>query len=100
MDVVYAATSKSGLAFNEENDGRDLYPQTDTEAELQFILEQVKTEVSPTTWNAFEMLISGSWTSVEIGTELGMSPDSVRMAKKRVLDKIQAYWNAAGENQP
>lgn len=104
LDAVYAGKSKAQPGVltdiaNQEQSDSSSERQSERSIEIQFVLEQVKAEVNETTWQAFHLMVARGRTSVEVGEELGISPDSVRMAKKRVLDKIQTYWKMAGEER-
>ncbi|MEZ6044214.1 MAG: sigma-70 family RNA polymerase sigma factor [Planctomycetaceae bacterium] len=71
---------------------------SERQLKLQLILQRIQQEVSPKTWEAFELMMFGEKTSVEIGTILELSPDAVRMSKRRVLDKIRQLWETFDES--
>ncbi|QDU80147.1 RNA polymerase factor sigma-70 [Polystyrenella longa] len=71
-------------------------PLTDRQFKVQMVLNQVQGQVSAKTWQAFELMIAEVSSSEEIGLQLGMTADAVRMAKRRVLKRFQDLW----EEQP
>src|SRR4051794_39271500 len=56
---------------------------------LQSLLELVKPEFSPKTWDAFSRLGLDGASAKDVGAELGMSVNSVLVAKSRVLARLR-----------
>jgi RNA polymerase sigma-70 factor, ECF subfamily len=53
------------------------------------LLEVMRNEFEPTTWQACWQCVVESRPAAEVGKELGISPGAVRMAKFRVLSRLR-----------
>jgi RNA polymerase sigma-70 factor (ECF subfamily) len=60
-----------------------------TSALFHRALEQLKGEFEARTWQAFWRVTVDGQSSSVVGTELGMTPTAVRMAKSRVLHRLR-----------
>jgi RNA polymerase sigma-70 factor (ECF subfamily) len=57
--------------------------------ELRRVLDEVRAEVRPTTWEAFWQTAFQGRASPEVAAELGMTPTAVRLAARRVLQRVR-----------
>jgi RNA polymerase sigma factor (sigma-70 family) len=53
------------------------------------LLEMVRPDFEPATWQVFHRLVIEGKQTSEVGAELGMSPNAVRIAKSRVLQRLR-----------
>jgi len=54
-------------------------------------LNEIRDEFQPTTWQAFWRTTIDQETAAAVGEELGMTPDAVRHAKRRVLMRLREF---------
>jgi RNA polymerase sigma-70 factor, ECF subfamily len=78
-DLLVDAESELSQAWNREHD----------EFVARRLLELMKPEFSPTTWNAFRRQIVDGLTAAQVAAELGMSVNAVLLAKSRVLARLR-----------
>lgn len=68
----------------------DLFEQQEYQ---NYILQRARTimqtEFEPTTWQAFWLYVSGSESALQIANQLGVSENSVRVSKCRVLRELR-----------
>jgi RNA polymerase sigma-70 factor (ECF subfamily) len=93
-DKLHAAlNNKNGVSLppptEDEHAANNSPPLNERQIMVQMVLNQVKEQVSEKTWQAFQLMSSEALTSEEIGRQLGMTAEAARMAKVRVLKKIQ-----------
>lgn len=55
------------------------------------VLNEIRGEFRPTTWQAFWRTAIDQQTATAVGAELGMTPDAVRHAKRRVLTRLREF---------
>jgi RNA polymerase sigma-70 factor (ECF subfamily) len=53
------------------------------------LLELIEPEFEPATWRAFRLLVLEGQTTAAVASELGLSPNAVRIAKSRVLRRFR-----------
>jgi RNA polymerase sigma-70 factor, ECF subfamily len=53
------------------------------------LLERVRGEFTPSTWEAFRQLALEGRSAAEVGAALGLSPNAVLIAKSRVLRRLR-----------
>jgi RNA polymerase sigma factor (sigma-70 family) len=53
------------------------------------LLELIEPEFEPTTWRAFRSLVLEGRRTAEVASELGVTPNAVRIAKSRVLSRFR-----------
>jgi RNA polymerase sigma-70 factor (ECF subfamily) len=61
------------------------------------ILESIRPEFAPATWNAFESLVRDGRPAAEVAAELGLSVNAVLIAKSRVLKRLRQKTQALTE---
>jgi RNA polymerase sigma-70 factor (ECF subfamily) len=59
---------------------------------LLYCLNRMKEEVSPLTYEAFEMYVIQELPVAEIAERLGMTPNQVYVAKHRVISRLKTRW--------
>lgn len=71
-------------------------PQPDAEAEaserallVRIVLERLTPEFSAQAWKAFWRLTMTNRSSAEVAGDLGMTPEAVRQAKRRILQRLR-----------
>jgi RNA polymerase sigma-70 factor (ECF subfamily) len=57
--------------------------------ELRRVLDEVRAEVRPTTWEAFWQTAFQGRASPEVAAALGLTPTAVRLAARRVLQRLR-----------
>jgi RNA polymerase sigma-70 factor (ECF subfamily) len=74
----------------------DALPQPDEEDEpserallVRVILERLESEFSRQAWGAFYRMAVANRSSAEVARELGMTPEAVRQAKRRILRRLR-----------
>ncbi len=94
---IYFSQLAAPRADEEESDEPDSH---DDEGEIQQmlrgVLEQIRGQVHPQTWQAFWKVVVEGKTPEEVGQELGMRPGTVRVAKSRVLSRLRAELGEFG----
>lgn len=60
-----------------------------TREQLSAAMETVRRQVGECTWRAFEMVFFEQYRATEAAAALNLSPDSVRMAKYRILTRLR-----------
>jgi RNA polymerase sigma-70 factor (ECF subfamily) len=63
---------------------------------LRGVLERVRGQVHPQTWEAFWKVVVEGKTPEEVGEELAMRPGTVRVAKSRVLSRLRSELGELG----
>ncbi len=58
-------------------------------AVLEQCLLRVRGEVQPSTWDAFDLFACRGWPAARVAEHLGISPDAVFGAKRRVLNRVR-----------
>ena len=53
------------------------------------LTDMLRTEFEPETWRAFELLVVEGNSTSDVATNLGMTPNAVRLAKSRVLRRLR-----------
>lgn len=53
------------------------------------LLERIRPEFEPATWNAFQRLVMDGVPTADVATELGITANAVRIAKSRVLKRLR-----------
>jgi RNA polymerase sigma-70 factor, ECF subfamily len=61
---------------------------------LLYWLNQIRTEIAPLTYTAFELYVVQERPVAEITARLGMTPNQIYLAKHRVLGKLKERWAA------
>jgi RNA polymerase sigma-70 factor (ECF subfamily) len=74
-------------SFPAESD--DAASQAQANAVLQRALHQVQAEFEPQTWSAFWKVVVEERSTADVASELGLSANSVRQAKSRVLRRLR-----------
>jgi RNA polymerase sigma-70 factor (ECF subfamily) len=68
-------------------------PEEDDEADesgiVHRVLEMIRGDFAPHTWQAFWQLTIEGQTSGEVAADLGITPEAARMAKSRVLGRLR-----------
>jgi len=64
------------------------------------LLERLENEVEESTWQAFWLTMIENRTSIEAGTLLQMTPNAVRLAKGRVLQRLREDAAVLGIEPP
>jgi len=59
---------------------------------LLYSLNHVRSEISPLTYEAFELYVIHELPVAEIAERLGMTPNQIYVAKHRVLAKLKERW--------
>ncbi|HUU83917.1 MAG TPA: sigma-70 family RNA polymerase sigma factor [Phycisphaerae bacterium] len=59
---------------------------------LLYCLNHIRNEVSPLTYQAFDLYVIRELPVVQIAERLGMSPNQIYVAKHRVLTRIKKRW--------
>jgi RNA polymerase sigma-70 factor (ECF subfamily) len=52
-------------------------------------LDSIRDQFDPQTWQAFWRVVVDGLSAAQVGTELGMKPGTVRVAKSRVLQRLR-----------
>lgn len=55
-------------------------------------LNEVRHEVAPVTFEAFELYVLREWPVLRIADRLGMTPNQVYVAKHRIMDRLKKRW--------
>src|SRR5262245_29373154 len=53
------------------------------------MLELIESDFEPATWQAFRLLVIEGKRTAAVATELGLTPNAVRIAKSRVLSRLR-----------
>jgi RNA polymerase sigma-70 factor (ECF subfamily) len=61
-------------------------------AHLLYCLDEIRTEFSAVTCDAFEMYVIRELPVKEIAERLGMSPNQIYVAKHRVMERLKKQW--------
>jgi RNA polymerase sigma-70 factor (ECF subfamily) len=75
-----------------EDPGSDLSRAWDEEHDrhvAQTLLESIRLEFQPATWNAFEATVRDGRPTAAVAAELGLSENAVLIAKSRVLKRLR-----------
>jgi RNA polymerase sigma factor (sigma-70 family) len=59
---------------------------------LLYCLSQIRNEVAPVTYDAFELYVIRELPVAEIAQRLGMTPNQVYVAKHRVMERLKKRW--------
>jgi RNA polymerase sigma-70 factor (ECF subfamily) len=59
------------------------------QATLREAIRRIKGEVEPTTLQAFALAVLREWPAEKVAAKLGMSPNAVSKAKRRVLSRLR-----------
>ena len=73
----------------DDDNARKTWEQTWEEVILGHCLDQARREFRPKTWSAFEQVALQGRSPVEVADRLGMSRNSVFIAKHRVLKRLR-----------
>ncbi|MAT14461.1 MAG: hypothetical protein CMJ46_04240 [Planctomyces sp.] len=87
------------LPVTDPSSDSDLPQVSEEKLLLIDVMERVRASVNKNTWDAFEMMTAGMETSDEIGQKLGMSADAVRLAKRRVMIRIETLVRKEESNR-
>ncbi|MBP7933573.1 MAG: sigma-70 family RNA polymerase sigma factor [Phycisphaerae bacterium] len=92
--VVSPEGGKSDLLFNVPDDQSisEVWELQWRQAVLRACLDQVKSEMSPETIRAFELMVSGEVSSGVAAAQLGMTVNAVMKAKRRVLVRMREVY--------
>ena len=86
--------SAGGAAPLAEDEGEpeallEIWEQEWRDAIVRQCLEQVRAEVQETTYEAFELFACRGWQAERVAEHLGLTPNAVFGAKRRVLERIR-----------
>ena len=76
-----------GLAAREELEAE--WEAEWRDAVLQACMEEVRREVTESTWCAFELFARQGWPAERVAAELDLSPNAVYGAKRRILRRLR-----------
>ncbi len=88
-----AALSPTGWLDQLADPDSALSHQWDQEHDQQLVrrsLASIREDFSPTTWQVFQMLVLEDRPAAEVASALGLTPNSVYVAKARVLARLRA----------
>lgn len=72
-----------------DSDAEALWEQEWRDTILRACLEQVRTEVHETTYQAFQRFVLDDRPALDVAAELGISQNAVFLAKRRVLQRVK-----------
>ncbi len=75
-----------------ELDPATLWERQWNKTHLLYCLNLIKGDVSPLTYQAFEMYVIQERPTVEIAKKLSMSPNQIYVAKHRVMERLKKRW--------
>ena len=61
----------------------------ETAALVDRAMQQIKSQVEPTTWQAFMRTTAGGESATDVAESLGLTPAAVRKAKSRTLQRLR-----------
>jgi RNA polymerase sigma-70 factor (ECF subfamily) len=70
------------------------------QAVLAFLLDKVRSQVHPRTYQAFEAVTFGECSAAEAARLTGLTPNAVYQAKKNILNRLRELGAAFGRNEP
>jgi RNA polymerase sigma factor (sigma-70 family) len=70
------------------------------QAVLAFLLDRVRSQVHPRTYQAFEAVVFGGCSGAEAARLTGLTPNAVYQAKKNVLKRLRDLGAAFGRKGP
>jgi RNA polymerase sigma-70 factor (ECF subfamily) len=78
----------------------ETYEEEWEKATLQLCLDQVRVDVTPQTYQAFDLYVFKEWPVEKVASFLDMTPNAVYIAKSRVVSHIRECWaELAGEEE-
>lgn len=75
--------------LSDETKSEEIWEQEWREAVLRQCLLEVRQEVDPKTFEAFELFASAGQSAEEVGRRLGMTANAVFSAKRRILRRVR-----------
>jgi RNA polymerase sigma-70 factor (ECF subfamily) len=64
------------------------------------VVERVRAEFSERDWRFFWRVVVDGQSAVEVGQEYGVSANTVRLVKMRILRRMRAIWNSVRTSDP
>jgi RNA polymerase sigma-70 factor (ECF subfamily) len=64
------------------------------------VVDRLEDEFSDSTWQAFWLTVVENQTAGDVAAALGLTPNAVRIAKWRVLERLRAESELAAEMEP
>jgi len=86
------------LALEDPGDQEALFDQEWRDGLLRQGLEVVRREVTPQTFEAFQLFASQDWPAERVAAHLGITPNAVFGAKRRVLQRLRELLPALEED--
>jgi RNA polymerase sigma-70 factor (ECF subfamily) len=93
---IYFAQLADPVADPPEPEEGDAHDDGEVRQLLHSVLEQIRDQVHPQTWQAFWKVVVDGKTPEEVGEELGMRAGTVRVAKSRVLSRLRSHLGELG----
>jgi RNA polymerase sigma-70 factor (ECF subfamily) len=91
LDVAVDARERAAAErADDHEDLEEIWEQEWRESVLRACLDQVRREVSATTYDAFRLFVREARPARDVAEELGVSENAVFGAKRRVLGRIRA----------
>ncbi len=75
-----------------EADPATLWERQWNKTHLLYCLSLIKNDVSPLTYEAFEMYVIQERPTAEIAEKLSMSANQIYVAKHRVMERLKKRW--------
>jgi RNA polymerase sigma factor (sigma-70 family) len=75
--------------LGDEDRWEQVWEQEWRHAVMRQCLEEVRREVDPTTFEAFELFASRGWPAARVAKQLGLTANAVFIAKHRILRRIR-----------
>ncbi|GMV96144.1 MAG: sigma-70 family RNA polymerase sigma factor [Phycisphaerae bacterium] len=98
--VPEEATDKTGLlrAVPDDHTMSEIWQAEWERGVLRACLEEVRRHVEPSTLQAFELFVLQEWPAERVAAHLGISPNAVFKAKRRVLSRMREAYQYLQEN--
>lgn len=84
----------------DESEARQTWDEEWEASMIAACLRQVRAEVSPTTYSAFELVVCEERTADEAAARLGLTRGAVYVAKHRILKRLEALMKDYEELRP
>lgn len=88
--VSAAGGDADALASTDDDGLRTLWEQEWRSAVLRACLARIRTEMQPSTYQAFELFTGRGWSAEQVAEHLGITPNAVFGAKRRILERLRA----------
>lgn len=91
-EVQIAGSSEATDFFaglSDERDSEEIWEQEWREAVVRQCLAELRSEVAPKTFEAFELFAGQELSAEEVGRRLGMTANAVFSAKRRILRRVR-----------